>query len=101
MLAALAEDVRCLQSWNLMDYSLLVGIHKRDPQDAVKYEVMPVVLLEDKDRIAYIGSVDILTVYRLRKCAETFALSYLRCGRNASCQPPKYYGSRFLFFVTE
>lgn len=101
VLTALAEDVRCLQSWNLMDYSLLVGIHKRDPQDAVKKEVTPVVLLEDKDRIAYVGIVDILTVYRLRKRAETFVSSHLRCGRNASCQPPKYYGSRFLLFVSE
>jgi hypothetical protein len=101
MLTALQEDVRCLQSWNLMDYSLLVGIHKRDAQDPAKYEVMPVVLLEDKDRIAYIGIVDILTVYRLRKRAETFFSSHLRCGRNASCQHPEYYGSRFLLFVSE
>jgi len=101
MLTALEEDVRCLQRWNLMDYSLLVGIHERAPSDNAKTEVMPVVLLEDRERIAYIGIVDILTLYKMRKRAETFVSSHLRCGRDASCQHPQYYASRFLSFVNE
>jgi len=100
-LGALERDVRCLQSWNLMDYSLLVGIHNRDPQDEMKYEVMPVVIIEDTSRRVYVGIVDILTLYGVRKRAETFFKGQLACGKDVSCQHPKYYGERFLKFILD
>jgi len=100
-LGALEQDVRWLQGCNLMDYSLLVGIHNRDPREGTKYEVMPVVTIEDTSRIAYVGIVDILTLYGARKRAETFFKGQLACGRDISCQHPKYYGERFLRFVLD
>jgi len=100
-LAALERDVRCLQTWNLMDYSLLVGIHNRDPHNELKYEVMPVVIIEDTSRLAYVGLVDILTEYGARKRAETFFTGQLTCGKDVSCQHPKKYGDRFLRFVLD
>jgi len=98
-LAALERDIRCLQSWNLMDYSLLVGIHNRNPHDKLKNEVMPVVSIEDTSRLAYVGIADILTTYGVRKRAETFFKGQLACGSDISCQHPRYYGERFLRFI--
>jgi len=98
-LAALERDVRCLQSWNLMDYSLLVGIHNRNPHDKLKHEVMSVVSIKDTSRLAYVGIADILTTYGMRKRAETFFKGQLAYGRDISCQHPEYYGERFLRFV--
>jgi len=82
-----------------MDYSLLVGIHNRNPHDKLKYGVMPVVSIQDTSRLAYVGIADILTTYGARKRAETFVKGQLACGNNISCQHPKYYGERFLRFV--
>jgi len=100
-LAALERDVRCLQSWNLMDYSLLVGIHNRDPHEDLRFELNPVIILEDTSRLVYVGLVDILTPYGVRKRAETFFKGQLACGKDVSCQHPKYYGERFLRFILD
>mmetsp|Transcript_66577 Transcript_66577/g.128839 ORF Transcript_66577/g.128839 Transcript_66577/m.128839 type:complete len:371 (-) Transcript_66577:171-1283(-) len=100
-LAALAWDVRCLQSWNLMNYSLLVGIHNREPQVTKKYDSMPVVTIENPLMLAYIGIGDILTMYGTRKQSESFFKHQLCLGKNISCQHPKYYGERFFRFILD
>ena len=47
----------------------------------------------------YVGLIDILTPYGLRKFAETFFLGTLRCGADISCQPPRKYARRFMRFM--
>ncbi|CAD7956064.1 unnamed protein product [Amoebophrya sp. A120] len=110
---SLERDVAFLQRNNLLDYSLLVGLHFK-PKAALNakgtagsmsnilygredYVPFGVQVVENDKLLSYIGIVDILTTYGLRKRAETC----LFCGtcRNISCQPPATYGNRFLEFA--
>lgn len=105
VISALEEDVRCLQEWGLMDYSLLLGIHDFTDAEQPRYEAMNVVYIidrrVDKPRLCYIGIVDILTPYGWRKWTETLVRGRLQCGSDISCQHPRYYGDRFLRFMRE
>jgi len=101
IVSGLEEDVRCLQAWGLMDYSLLLGIHDCELGEESRREAMNVVYLQDKSRLCYIGIVDILTPYGWRKWTETFIRGRLQCGSDISCQHPKYYGDRFLDFMRD
>ena len=49
-------------------------------------------------RIVYVGLIDLLTHYGMRKRMETFVFSVLRLGADISCQPPGKYARRFRKF---
>lgn len=100
----LRTDSEWLAEQGLIDYSLLVGVHRKDPAkkhiyDA--YETMDVVCTKSNDELCYIGIVDILTKYRMRKVLETFCCGTLCCFRDISCQPPGKYAKRFFGFMQE
>jgi 1-phosphatidylinositol-4-phosphate 5-kinase len=59
-----------------------------------------VVYMENKEMVAYIGIVDILTRYGAKKRAETLFTGTLIC-RDVSCQPPKRYARRFVRFFEQ
>ena len=115
MMAALAEDSAFLARRRLIDYSLLVGIHREESStpnptrrvssDHIRVERTPGLFVldhfEDDGSFTrmYVALVDILTPYGLKKYAETFFLSTLRCGVDISCQPPKRYAQRFMKFM--
>ena len=116
MLAALDADTAFLARRRLIDYSLLVGIHREESatankiagkvnSDHIRVERTPGLFVLDhweedgSFTRMYIALVDILTPYGLKKYAETFFLSTLRCGVNISCQPPQKYARRFMQFI--
>lgn len=101
LLKTITSDLAFLAKNMLMDYSLLVGIHDLAKDDERRYEAMNVVTLRDSSRHCYIGIIDVLTPYKMKKRAETFFLGQLVCGRDVSCQHPKVYASRFLRFADE
>jgi 1-phosphatidylinositol-4-phosphate 5-kinase len=111
LLSSLEEDVRFLIGQKLIDYSLLIGIHdgvlhsaQEVQTESVKlsaaYEGNNVVTVTDGERVLYLGIVDVLTPYSVRKRAETVMLGWAFCGRDISCQPPSRYGRRFLGFIS-
>ena len=116
MMEALAVDSAFLARRGLIDYSLLVGVHRDESKskpelgsgsssDHIRVERTPGLFVldhwEDDGSFTrmYIALVDILTPYGLKKYAETFFLSTLRCGVNISCQPPQKYARRFMEFM--
>merc|ERR1719327_754031 len=66
LLEAIRLDTDFLAKHHLMDYSLLVGAHDITECEH-DYEAMNVVTLRDKNRHCYIGIIDVLTPYRLKK----------------------------------
>lgn len=101
LLSSLSADVAFLKRSRLIDYSLLVGVHRK--QSGVDYagraERSPGLhVVEGEASVEYISIVDMLTPYGLRKRLETFFTGSLMCGRDVSCQPPGQYADRFLAF---
>ena len=47
----------------------------------------------------FIGVIDILTTWNPRKKVEWFFSSFLYCGKDVSCQRPKFYANRFNSFM--
>ena len=98
----LDRDTAFLSDCNLIDYSLLVGVHEidRSQLDTYQYrktEATNVVSVRSDDTISYYGLVDILTPYGQRKRRETFFLGTMLL-RDISAQPPSVYRSRFMAF---
>jgi hypothetical protein len=99
LLEAIREDLKFLEKQRLMDYSLLVGVHDIAKGAPSVYEAMNVVTVRDSTRHCYLGIIDVLTPYRMKKRAETFFLGTIRCGLDVSCQHPKVYARRFFKFA--
>jgi hypothetical protein len=105
----LQRDVSFLCFHKSMDYSILLGIHKID------YDITPaeeiddwtqrhgVYLSYDKTELYFIGVIDVLTVYNIRKKLERFFKVYimLQDGKGVSVTPPQRYAERFLKKVDE
>jgi hypothetical protein len=92
-------DVTFLADHGLIDYSFIVGIHDMSEEQEHPREAMNVVTVRDSSRHCYVGIIDILTPYGVRKKAETFFCGQLLCGRDISCQPPDVYARRFNNFL--
>ena len=100
----LEKDTLFLSSQNLIDYSLLVGIHEtKEGTTNVRHvrEHMDVVSAKSSMGIQYFGLVDILTPFVAQKLLETICTGTLICRPGISCQPPKKYQERFMSFVDE
>lgn len=148
-LQQLEADVRLLKKINVMDYSLLLGIHdlkkgnaalltllvfdpkssdkaeliKTNPRDIVRDTDLPQDVFpgrskyifyghnggiratndsnEPLQQIYYLGIIDCLTNYSLRKRLETFWRSLSLPRGTVSAVPADEYGDRFLRFITE
>lgn len=97
----LEKDTQFLRNCNLIDYSLLIGVHKIDETNHEKYrfpEAMDVNHVKGSDDIYYFGLIDVLTPYETKKLLETVFIGYLSCRRGISCMPPKIYQNRFMSF---
>mmetsp|Transcript_22380 Transcript_22380/g.33066 ORF Transcript_22380/g.33066 Transcript_22380/m.33066 type:complete len:456 (+) Transcript_22380:51-1418(+) len=101
----LKEDTDFLASRNLIDYSLLVGIHSSKKCKVTKKVANTNGVISSHDplsgEVRYFGIVDILTPFRLKKMAETTCTGTLLCRHDISCQPPKKYARRFVTFLNE
>merc|ERR1719181_60095 len=95
LLEAIDLDLAFLAKHGLMDYSLLVGVHDLEQGAPSVYEAMNVVTVRDSTRHVYLGIIDVLTPYKVKKRFETFFMGTIVCGRDVSCQHPKVYAKRF------
>ncbi len=66
-----------------MDYSILLGIHKIDPNITTAEEIDEwtkrhgVYLSYDKTELYFIGIIDVLTIYNIKKKLERFFKVYI------------------------
>lgn len=102
----LSIDSEWLAAHELIDYSLLVGIHSRARVKAEteldykeRAEYMHVCTVDDGEDVLYVGIVDILQPYTMRKSCETAFCGKLCCDRNISCCHPDKYAQRFKDFL--
>ena len=119
----LQEDIIFFISVNVMDYSLLVGIHhtnekrlgrrfsltkgldielpKSEKKSFFKNEYGGI-FSADETKIYFLGIIDWLQAYNTLKYTETlFKLSTFQKADEISCVDPIKYGKRFLHFLSE
>jgi 1-phosphatidylinositol-4-phosphate 5-kinase len=121
-----ADCPQFLESMDIIDYSLMVGVHYLDQHEkhtdqffrnfsrtrsrkrasnrfsVFHQEYHGGLLSENKQEIYFLGIVDHLTTYDLRKRGETFAKRlFLSLGSvsDISCVPPVEYSNRFRQFI--
>lgn len=116
----LQRDCRVLQSFKIMDYSLLMGLHYVSPEektkegtfvqrlfsavgkaknDFISKGIIPGQTQDQKDVILFIGIIDILQSYRWLKKLEYTAKSLLHDPITISVNRPGFYATRFLNFM--
>lgn len=100
-----------------MDYSLLVGIENRPPQEyssEISITHSPSIFKSETggfrstdennlplDSIYYLGIIDILQPYNIRKKVEHAIKSITESSTDISCVEPKTYSNRFQSFIQE
>lgn len=97
LLAALERDTHFLWTRNICDYSLLVGI--RAGHDAALAASAPVVAhpsVSGPLELFYLGLIDTLTPYDMRKRGEHIAKSLVHDGTQISAVDPTFYRLRFM-----
>nr|XP_027201159.1 phosphatidylinositol 4-phosphate 5-kinase type-1 alpha-like [Dermatophagoides pteronyssinus] len=122
LIETLQRDCRVLQSFEIMDYSLLIGIHNYDQTikdqqnqsinnnnnqcmfDYDNDDELPAGAIRAMNRkgerlLLFMGIIDILQSYRLVKKVEHAWKSILYDGRTISVTKPDFYAKRFLDFM--
>lgn len=111
LISILEEDCRFLQANNIIDYSVLIGIHglqgfwvqpKREDRAFVPFaeENDGGLISTDGTMLYFIGIIDVLTFYGGRKKLEHAAKSMIYDNDGISCVPPKQYAERFITYLT-
>jgi len=112
-LSQLQKDVQLLCDNNVMDYSLLVGVHHRNGParkcTPTEYQHTNTIFEVEKGgipsacgkKIYFIGLVDNLTGYTAKKDWETVFKSCLYDPAEISSVPPSVYMERFMRVATE
>lgn len=104
----LSADVDFLRRRALMDYSLLVAIHRtRMPPLALLAHALSIIRRRGSDglpsqsgrELYFVGVIDVLQRYTLRKFFETQIKSLRHSTAEISCVPPAQYAERFCGFV--
>ena len=107
-------DSLLLSKLNLNDYSFLLGIHRSDgalppsmpalcPKPAhsrfqLFYGGVPTA---SKTEVLFVGVIDILTAYNIKKMGEHLSKSVVYDGSQVSCVPPKDYHDRFVRYLDQ
>ena len=103
LMTQIQSDVNFLQQQQLMDYSLLVGIHEVNPQKQFKASRRSlnhhIFTSEGKDKLYFMSIIDIFTEYNLVKKLETFSKQIVSKFNDISSIPPKDYGARFEEYI--
>ena len=114
LLESIADDVAFLVSHKIMDYSLLLGVQKAKKQHVPRairafshifgalsrkishqHESCP------KQAVYFLGIIDFLQDYSLRKWFETLWRSVFNDPSSISCVDPARYGKRFFTFASD
>jgi hypothetical protein len=89
LMKQLRQDTALLQAHNIMDYSLLLGVHHGTNQSS-----------DRRRNVYFVYIVDILQYYNIAKVAETaFKGTILGQGELMSCIHPNKYKERFDKFM--
>ncbi|CCK67945.1 uncharacterized protein KNAG_0A02560 [Huiozyma naganishii CBS 8797] len=107
-LSQLLRDVKLLAELNTMDYSLLVGFHyiENNPENDEPGSTKPVPRSPQENAfhgdkvVYYVGIIDCLTNYSLRKRLETVWRSLNHNLDEVSAIPPEKYATRFYDFIS-
>lgn len=110
LISIVEEDCRFLQANNIIDYSILIGIHGLKgfwtPPKPTNPSFVPFteendggLVSSDGTMLYFIGIIDILTFYGGRKKLEHAAKSMIYDNDGISCVPPKQYAERFLAYL--
>eukprot|EP01125_Pyxidicula_operculata_P012927 TRINITY_DN4256_c0_g1_i4.p1 TRINITY_DN4256_c0_g1~~TRINITY_DN4256_c0_g1_i4.p1 ORF type:complete len:469 (-),score=119.42 TRINITY_DN4256_c0_g1_i4:124-1530(-) len=125
--AQLEIDSNFLGQHNVMDYSLLLGIHYETPENKEKTQSNIVSLRENTNRITtlatndfqkyhngmvgktpegrsevyYVGIIDVLIKYAAKKKMEHFVKSFAYAGEEVSVVAPNFYKDRFYRFISD
>lgn len=114
LMKTIAADLRVLESFKIMDFSLLVGVHNLDiAQDGIPIEPINIETLKETDSwgaipaknakgenlLLFMGIIDILQSYRLKKKLEHTFKSMIHDGDSISVHKPSYYCRRFQEFM--
>jgi len=112
------SDSRFLERMEILDYSLLVGIHYEENNSKKRYSTnrtnprAPFFAREDggmravtasgvpSNEIIFVGIIDILTEYLLNKKVERWFKSLVHDPAELSAAPPGEYGPRFRSFIS-
>ena len=116
LIKTIASDLRVLESFKIMDFSLLVGIHNLDlaKDSSPPIEPMNIEKLKETDSwgaipaknskgenlLLFMGIIDILQSYRLKKKLEHTLKSMIHDGDSISVHKPSYYCKRFYEFMS-
>lgn len=112
----IASDLRVLESFKIMDFSLLIGIHNLDiakregktpiePKDIQKlgeadsWGAIPAKNDKGENLLLFMGIIDILQSYRFKKKLEHTFKSMIHDGDSISVHKPSYYCKRFQDFM--
>jgi 1-phosphatidylinositol-4-phosphate 5-kinase len=104
LMGVIDSDVSFFKENNIIDYSLLLGIHKVNAEDEplIKYEMRNrnrfTITSKDGTECYYLSIIDFFTQYDLKKKTEFFFKSHF-LSQDVSAIPPKPYGERFYNFI--
>jgi len=104
LISAIKKDVKFFQENDIIDYSLLLGIHKVTAEDEplVRYELRNrnrmTLLSSEGGECYYISIIDFFTQYDFKKKSEFFFKSNF-LSKDISAIPPRPYGERFDKFI--
>ena len=98
------NDIELLTKYNLMDYSLFIAVLEYKPEITKQTKTMRMYVSKDQKFVYYIGIIDYLSFYGVRKKLETFIKNFFLCKKedktNISAVHPNIYSQRFLQFMT-
>lgn len=92
------KDSAFFERLGIIDYSLLVGIHNLKGKIPNIQGLSHAYISSDKQFLYFIGIIDVLTEYNVKKKLENiFKSPFL--GKDISCIPPKPYADRFFKYM--
>ena len=98
------NDLNLLTKCYLMDYSLFIAVLEYNPEITKQTKTMRMYVSKDKKYVYYIGIIDYLSYYGIRKKIETIIKNFFLCKKenktNISAVSPLIYSQRFFKFMT-
>ncbi|KAK6627082.1 hypothetical protein RUM44_009559 [Polyplax serrata] len=99
---ALQRDCRVLESFKIIDYSLLLAVHRVD-RTVAKPDTLPSGIpawtATGDELLLYVGIIDILQSYQFRKKMEHTLKSMIYEKDSISVHRPDFYSQRFQNFI--